>query len=97
MVLRAQNSPGTLGPLQRCASGQAACVTDPNQDSSRFNQSNTVSFALPACPNGIDSILIEGGSVAVVQCAAPAQSGVSSTTTDPNSSAVPSTSTVTNP
>ncbi len=101
MVLRVQNSAGPSGPLQRCPADNGACSTDPNQDLSRFNNAGTRSFTLPACPNGIDSILIEGGNAAIVQCAAPNQpTGASTdTTTTPSSggAGAPSTATVTNP
>jgi hypothetical protein len=82
-VLRARNSPGTLGPLQRCAVDNGPCGTDPSQDGSRFNNSNTQTFVLPACPHGIDSILVEAGDAAIVQCAAPGQPSLPSTTTTP--------------
>lgn len=70
---------GVQGPTQRCVAGQRPCATDPNQDDSRFSDSGTVTLPLPACPNGIDKILIQGAGsgspVALVQCAAPSPTG----------------------
>lgn len=100
MVLRNTTSAGASGPLQRCPMDNGACAADPNQDASRFNNSGTRNFTLPNCPNGIDSILIEGGNTAVVQCAAPSPSSGGTTTATTGTGTTdqtPSTSTVTNP
>lgn len=90
LVLRSRpGTPSGLGPLQRCERGETPCVTDPNQDGSRFNPSNTVFFSLPACANGIDRILVQHVDgqqpVAIVECAAPNStpgSGIPETTSD---------------
>jgi hypothetical protein len=57
-----------------CDPGQTPCTPDPTYDTSQFNPPNATFLALPACPYGINQILIReaGGSKASadVQCAA---------------------------
>ncbi|MGO9838295.1 MAG: hypothetical protein ACLP1X_29295 [Polyangiaceae bacterium] len=67
--------PGALGAMQRCEAPQKPCVTDPVQDGSRFNASNTAFLNLPNCQFGIEKLLVQNSgssdAVAIVQCAAP--------------------------
>lgn len=46
------------------------CVPDGEVDESRWNQSGTTRYLLPACPNGIRRIRLGGGQI-LVECAAP--------------------------
>jgi hypothetical protein len=83
VVLRVADSQGVLGPLQRCPEGSGPCADDPTYDGSQNNLSNTRFFRLPACANGIDSIRVEAGE-AIVQCAAPAQNSLGTTSSTSN-------------
>ncbi len=66
---------GALRALQRCNVGEAQCSPDPNPDTSRFDDSHTAYFSLPACPFGIEQIVVKdvgtSNAFADVQCAAP--------------------------
>ncbi len=81
VVLRRAPSadPGALGELQRCNVGESPCGPDPDPDTSRFNDSHTAMFSLPACSFGIEQIVIKkvgsSNAYADVQCAAPPQGG----------------------
>jgi hypothetical protein len=65
---------GPLGPPYECRPGAARCAPGAAVDPARSNMHCTRHIPLPACPNGIEDIVIAnvgGTPVATVQCAAP--------------------------